>query len=141
MPVIDRLRIQAEARQQTLEADIPSDLPDVAVDARRIGQVVSNLDRNAIKFTPPEGAIRISARQEDHQIVVSVTDTGPGIRFWRVPGTKNKGSGLGLSIAKGIVEAHGGKIWAESKLGKGSNFLFTLPVADLDATRRAETAA
>jgi PAS domain S-box-containing protein len=150
-PVIDRLRIQAEARQQTLEADIPSDLPDVAVDARRIGQVVSNLVRNAIKFTPPEGSIRISAHQEDQQIVVSVTDTGPGIpqehllkifdRFWSIPGTKNKGSGLGLSIAKGIVEAHGGKIWAESSLGKGSNFLFTLPMADLDATRRVETAA
>jgi signal transduction histidine kinase len=94
---------------------------------------VSNLVSNAIEFTPQEGAIRVSARQRrGHQIVLSVADTGPGIpqehlskvfdRFWRTAGTMQKGSGLGLSIAKGIVEAHGGTIWAESA-GKGS-FIF-----------------
>ena len=145
MPVIDRMRALAEAKRQTLEVDIPSSLPSVAIDAHRIGQVVSNLVSNAIKFTPEEGTIRVSARQRDHNIVVCVADTGPGIpqehlskifeRFWRTPGTKQKGSGLGLSIAKGIVEAHGGTIWAESQLGEGSSFFFTLPLAPTEMER------
>jgi signal transduction histidine kinase len=150
MPVIDRMRALAEAKRQTLEVDIPSSLPCVAIDAQRIGQVVSNLVSNAIKFTPQEGTIRVSARQRDHQIVVSVTDTGPGVpqehlskifdRFWRTPGTKQKGSGLGLSIAKGIVEAHGGTIWAESQMGKGSSFSFTVPLAELETGKRIDAA-
>jgi len=121
------------------------------VDAHRVGQVVSNLVSNAFNFTPKEGTIRVSAWQRDQQIVVSVADTGPGIpqedlskifdRFWRAPGTKQKGSGLGLSIAKGIVEAHGGTIWAESQLGKGSSFFFTLPLANLDSTKSTDRAA
>jgi len=145
MPVIDRMRALAEAKRQTLQVDFPSSLPLVAVDAQRVGQVVSNLVSNAIKFTPEEGTIRVSARQRDRQIVVSVADTGPGIpqeylskifdRFWRGPGTKQKGSGLGLSIAKGIVEAHGGTIWAESQLGEGSSFFFTLPLAPREMER------
>jgi PAS domain S-box-containing protein len=151
MRVIDRMRALAEAKRQTLEVDLPSSLPHVAVDADRVGQVVSNLVSNAIKFTSEEGTVRVSARQRDQQIVVSVADSGPGIpqedlskifdRFWRAPGTKQKGSGLGLSIAKGIVEAHGGAIWAESELGKGSSFFFTLPLADLDRTKRTDRAA
>jgi signal transduction histidine kinase len=151
MLAIDRLRALAEAKGQTLEVDLPSSLPEVVIDAHRIAQVVSNLVGNAIKFTPQEGAIQVSARQQDHQIVVSVTDTGPGIpqehlqkifdRFWQAPGTKYKGSGLGLSIAKGIVQAHGGSIWAESQLGKGSSFFFTLPLADVDTTKRTSSAA
>ena len=150
MPAIDRMRALAEAKRQTLEADIPSSLPSVAIDAHRIGQVVSNLISNAIKFTPLEGTIRVLARLRDHQVVVSVEDTGPGIpqehlskifdRFWRTPGTKQNGSGLGLAIAKGIVEAHGGTIWAESQLGKGSSFLFTVPLAELDAGKRTDAA-
>jgi PAS domain S-box-containing protein len=150
-PVLDRIRAFAEAKRQTLDVDIPLGLPHVAVDAHRVGQVVSNLVRNAIKFTPKEGSIRIWASQRERQIVVCVEDTGPGIpeeylskifdRFWRVPGAKQEGSGLGLSIAKGIVEAHGGMIWAESQLGKGSSFFFTLPLADLDSTKRTDRAA
>jgi PAS domain S-box-containing protein len=150
MPVIDRMRALAEAKRQKLEVDLPSNLPLVAVDPHRVGQVVSNLVSNAIKFTPQEGTIRVSARQRDHKIVVAVADTGPGIpqehlskifdRFWQTPGTKQKGSGLGLSIAKGIVEAHGGTIWAESQLGKGSSFFFTVPLADLDTTERTDAA-
>src|SRR4029434_11343102 len=111
-----------------------------AIDVHRIGQIVSNLVSNAIKFTPQEGTIRVSARQRDHQIVVSVADTRPGVpqehlskifdRFWQTPGTKQKGSGLGLSIAKGIVEAHGGTIWAESRLGKGTAFCLTMRLAE-----------
>jgi PAS domain S-box-containing protein len=79
MPAIDRMRALAEAKRQTLEVDLPSSLPHVAVDADRISQVVSNLVGNAIKFTPHEGTIRVSACQQDHQIVVCVADTGPGI--------------------------------------------------------------
>src|SRR5262249_20804705 len=79
MPVMDRMRALADAKRQTLEVDVPPGLPPVAVDAQRIGQVVSNLVGNAIKFTPQEGAVRISAHQEHHHIVVSVADTGPGI--------------------------------------------------------------
>jgi signal transduction histidine kinase len=139
MPIIERMKPQAEAKQQTLEIVLPVDLPNVAVDTPRMSQVLSNLLRNAIKFTPTEGAIRISAHLQEDCIVVSVTDSGPGIpaehlskifdRFWRVPGTRKQGTGLGLSIAKGIVEAHGGKIWAESELGQGSSFFFTVPLA------------
>jgi len=151
MPVIDRMRALAEAKRQTLEVDLPSSLPAVAIDAHRVGQVVSNLVGNAIKFTPQEGTIRVSARQQVLQIVISVADTGPGIpqehlskifdRFWQAPGTKQKGSGLGLSIAKGIVQAHGGTIWAESQFGKGSSFFFTLPLADLGTIKRTDSAA
>jgi len=151
MQVIDNLRSLAEAKGQSLEVHLASSLPDAALDARRIRQVVANLIRNAIKFTPREGTIKISARQQNGQIVVCVTDTGPGIpqeylsnifnRFWQVPGTTQKGSGLGLSIAMGIVEAHGGTIWAESQLGQGSSIFFTLPLADLETAKHADRAA
>jgi PAS domain S-box-containing protein len=150
MPAIDSIRVLAEAKRQTLAVDLSSSLPEVAVDAHRIGQVMFNLLGNAIKFTPEGGTIRVSARQQGNAVIVSVADTGPGIppehlskvfdRFWQPQGTRHMGSGLGLSIAKGIVEAHGGTIWAESELGKGSSFSFTLPLADLD-TRRTRNAA
>jgi PAS domain S-box-containing protein len=149
MPAIDRMRTLAEAKRQILEVEIPSNLPTVAIDVQRIGQVVSNLVSNAIKFTPQEGAIRVSASQRGHQIVLSVADTGPGIpqehlakifdRFWRTPGTSQEGSGLGLSIAKGIVEAHGGTIWAESQVGKGSSFVFTMPLNESTLPDSART--
>jgi signal transduction histidine kinase len=123
-----------------LETDLPVDLPEAAVDSDRISQVMSNLMGNAVKFTPKGGAIRVSARREGHELIVSVADTGPGIPadylsklfdwFWQAPESAHMGSGLGLSIAKGIVEAHGGRIWVESQIGKGSCFSFTLPQAD-----------
>jgi len=138
--VIDGIRAQAEAKRQTLLVELPPHLPEVALDDHRIGQVMSNLLGNAIKFTPEGGTIRVSARLNGNVVEVSVEDTGPGIpaeqlakvfdRFWQAPETLRMGSGLGLSIAKGIVEAHCGTIWAESQLGKGSSFHFTLPVAD-----------
>jgi PAS domain S-box-containing protein len=138
LPVIDGMKTLAEAKQQTLEWRIEPNLPEVAADGRRIGQVLSNLLSNAIKFTGEGGRIVVSARQRDDSIVISVSDEGPGIpqenllkvfdRFWQAEKTKHLGSGLGLSIAKGIIEAHGGKIWAESQLGRGSSFCFTLPL-------------
>jgi signal transduction histidine kinase len=138
-PVVDRLRLLAGARQQTIDVDLPADLPAVDVDARRVRQVIANLVGNAIKFTGTGGAIRIEARQDGAMVRVSVTDTGIGIpgeylprifdRFWQPPRAQQHGTGLGLSIAKGIVEAHGGVISAESTPGRGSTFSFTLHVA------------
>jgi PAS domain S-box-containing protein len=149
-PAIDGQKVLAEARQQTLEVRLPAALPEVAVDARRIGQVISNLLGNAIKFTPEGGRIQVSARQQGNKIIVSVSDAGPGIRpehlprvfdrFWQAEGARDIGSGLGLSITRGIIDAHGGTIWVESQLGKGSSFYFTLPVVDLK-TQRTDNAA
>jgi PAS domain S-box-containing protein len=137
-PVIDGMSVLAEAKHHSLQVDLPAELPEVAIDARRVGQVMSNLVGNAIKFTPDGGTIRVAARQERHAVVVSVTDTGAGIppdqlrhifdRSWQAQRARHTTSGLGLSIAKGIVEAHGGTIWAESEVGKGSSFSFTLPL-------------
>jgi signal transduction histidine kinase len=139
LPVIEGMKAIADAKQQTIELRIESDLPNVNVDARRVGQVAANLLNNSIKFTPVGGRIVVSARQQENCIVVSVLDEGPGIspenlskvfdRFWQAKGTQRMGTGLGLSIAKGIVEAHGGKIWAESESGKGSLFSFTMPLS------------
>ena len=112
---------------------------EVLCDSERVQQVLSNLIGNAIKFTQPTGSITVSTRVEDAYLVFSIQDNGPGIsevdlphlfeRYWRVAKTKELGSGLGLAIAKGIVEAHGGRIWAESKIGEGSTLSFTLPIA------------
>jgi PAS domain S-box-containing protein len=115
-------------------------LPMVHVDPDRIGQVLSNLVGNAVKHTPGGGEVTIEARADDGGVMVSVIDTGPGIaeedrekvfeRFWRDESREGlKGIGLGLAIAKGIVRAHGGRIWLESEGGAGTTFHFTLPVA------------
>jgi PAS domain S-box-containing protein len=138
-PAIDDLRLVAEDKGQTVETKLPQSLPQVAADKPRISQVMYNLLGNAIKFTPEGGTITVSARTQGNEVVIAVADTGPGIPsehlakvfdwFWQAAGGKKMGTGLGLSIAKGIVEAHGGRIWAESEMGKGSSFLFTLPLA------------
>ncbi len=112
-------------------------------DADRIHQVLVNLLDNAIRFTPPEGRVSLSVRHKGEMISCSVADTGPGIpaeemphifgRFYRGDPSRARqggdGSGLGLAIAKAIVEAHGGRLWAESEPGEGASFTFTLPVA------------
>lgn len=144
-PVLDMVTVQAEAKQLKLEIDIPETLPEVACDSHRISQVLCNLIGNAIKFTPEEGKVRVEAKPLEGQVVVSVTDTGPGIpsdnllkifdRFWQADSTKHLGTGLGLAIAKGIVCAHGGRIWADSEEGKGSTFQFTIPLATPDMVR------
>ena len=101
-------------------------------------QVLGNLVRNSIKFTPQGGKIVIGIEPRDGALVFSVTDTGAGIsvadqpkvfdRYWQATnGARTRSAGLGLSIAKGIVEAHGGRLWVESKLGAGSTFAFTVP--------------
>lgn len=113
-------------------------LPPVPADGDRIQQVLSNLVGNAVKHTPEGGTVRLSAEVLDTHLLVRVEDTGPGIapedldrvfdRFWRAGQRKERGIGLGLAIARGIVRGHGGRIWVESEVGVGSTFCFTLPL-------------
>jgi len=122
----------------TLHEDLPDHLPSASVDARRVVQVLENLVSNAVKHTAPGGEIRIRAESANGEVHISVRDTGCGIpaenlphlfdRFWQARGARRGGAGLGLAIAKGIVEAHGGRIWVESELGAGSTFGFSLPL-------------
>jgi len=121
-----------------LEQQLPEQLPELSVDPDRILQVFTNLLGNAIKFTPTGGKVRVGASLELDEVVFWVTDSGPGIpqehlpnlfdRFWQAHSTDRRGAGLGLAIAKGIVEAHGGRIWARSVLGQGSTFSFCVPL-------------
>ena len=129
----------AQAAGRLVECDVPDALPAVHVDCDRLHQVIANLVGNAMKFTPPGGRIAVSARAEDGELVVSVKDDGCGMSeeelgrifepYWQAQRTASLGAGLGLKIAKGIVEAHGGRIWVESAVGAGTTFHFTLPVA------------
>jgi signal transduction histidine kinase len=101
-------------------------------------QVLSNLIGNSLKFTPPGGRIAVSATLRDDEVLFAIADTGPGIPhehlsdifspYWQAKRTERLGAGLGLPIAKGIVEAHGGRIWVESEQGNGTQFYFTLPL-------------
>jgi len=131
------------ATRKTIDLRFESNgLPDsVPIDAGRIKQVLLNLVGNALKFTPEEGKVWVRASAEDGEVRIEVGDTGPGIasehqekiflEFQQVKamtgGNKPEGTGLGLALAKKFVEMHGGKIWVESELGKGSRFFFTLP--------------
>lgn len=127
------------AREVRLSLEADSTLPVVRADRQRVLQVFSNLVGNALKFTPPGGEISLGARVEGEDVCFFVRDTGPGIprealahlfdRFWQADQRDRRGAGLGLSIVKGLVEAHGGRIWVESELGRGSTFFFTLPIA------------
>ncbi|HZZ42429.1 MAG TPA: ATP-binding protein [Tepidisphaeraceae bacterium] len=124
----------------TLESDVPADLPSVQADAERISHVFSNLLNNALKFTPSGGNVRIEARDGDDVVRFTIEDTGSGIapeylhrvfeRFYRAPDQTNRGgAGLGLAIAKEIIDVHGGSISVQSKVGSGSRFSFALAKA------------
>jgi two-component system phosphate regulon sensor histidine kinase PhoR len=139
-PAVDRLRLQAERAGLTLSIVCADDLPAVLADATRIQQVVVNLLHNAIKFTPEGGQVTVNVTQQSHQVQFEIRDTGIGIdaedlprifeRFYKADRSRStSGTGLGLAIARHLVEAHGGRIWAESKVGKGSSFYFTIPLA------------
>lgn len=134
-----RLREQAIRASIDLEVKVGPALPVVELDQDRIEQVLVNLLHNAIKFTLPGGHVRVSASESDGNLMVSVEDDGAGImpedlprifeRFYKADKARSgKGTGLGLAIARHIVEAHGGRIWAESEPGKGTTFTFTLPL-------------
>jgi len=117
------------------------DLPSVAADTEKIRVVFQNVLENAVKYTNSDGHITLELRNKDNEALVIIKDDGAGIpldeqkeifsRFYRAPSAKNQadGSGLGLYLAKAIIEGHGGKIWFESEGGKGSTFYFSLPIA------------
>ncbi len=136
-----RLQLQVEQAGLTLECHVSPELPESRMDSERISQVLTNLVENAIKATPAGGSIVIAADVCDTEIQVSVSDTGIGIspedqtkifdRFYRAEKTTayhGTNMGLGLSICKQIVEGHYGRIWVESEVGKGSRFVFTIPI-------------
>jgi two-component system phosphate regulon sensor histidine kinase PhoR len=142
---------QAQTKKQHFNLNIPDKLPLVMADPFRIGQVFINLISNALNYTPEAGAIIVSIFNKASYIEVSVQDTGEGIpkdalprlftKFFRVSGSLeqgSKGTGLGLYITKSIVELHKGKIWAESTVGKGSTFTFTIPTATPDQLTHQE---
>lgn len=144
-PVDSRLMIEeallaasplAEAKRIAIEADL-LDTPNVEADHERIFRVLSNLLGNAIKFTPRGGTITVRAECRRGELLITIVDTGPGIpadsighvfdRYWKARSSSSVGSGLGLYIAKGIVDAHGGRIWADSS-ASGARLSFTLPL-------------
>jgi two-component system, NtrC family, sensor histidine kinase KinB len=134
---VKELRPQVETKGLELRVDVPIDLPSVTVDRLQIERVISNLVINALRHTE-HGQIKISAEGRDNHIAVSVCDTGSGIpteylphifdKFVQVPDAPTGGAGLGLSISKSIVEAHGGQISVQSQVGRGTTFTFTLPL-------------
>jgi two-component system sensor histidine kinase KdpD len=139
--VLDHMQPVLQGR--TVQTHLPEDLPPVELDYLQMDQVLTNLIENAVRYTPPESPIEVSAQVDGEQMVISVADHGPGIpqadkervfdKFYRVLGTQRNaatipGSGLGLAVSKGLVEAHGGHIWVEDRPGGGSIFRFTLPV-------------
>jgi signal transduction histidine kinase len=145
-PLVDQLfseiAVAMPRRDVSLENDVPDDLPRVMADAERVHQVLFNLVDNALRFTGAGGSVRISGRRRDGSVHIAVADTGSGIapehlprlfeRFYRVDHARARdegGTGIGLAIARSVVEAHGGTISAESEPGRGSVFTFDLPVA------------
>ncbi|OGP93165.1 MAG: hypothetical protein A2156_08405 [Deltaproteobacteria bacterium RBG_16_48_10] len=145
IPLIERAMIEIvpliESKKIHLERKGFEALTPLRMDSERVLQVLRNLIGNAVKFTPEGGRVTISGRQVNQAVEVSVTDTGPGIppeklttifdKYQQVGGAgsyRMKGTGLGLSIAKHVISSHGGRVWAESKPGEGSAFIFVLPV-------------
>ncbi|MFC1941811.1 sensor histidine kinase [Chloroflexota bacterium] len=141
--VVTALQHKARIKNINVSTSLPDKLTPVSIDSHRIKQVMHNLLDNAVAHTGHGGTINVSAQQQDNVLKISVTDTGEGIpaeqlpnifeRFYRVDKSRTRstgGSGLGLTITKRLVEAHGGKIEVKSELGKGSTFTFTLPFSE-----------
>jgi two-component system phosphate regulon sensor histidine kinase PhoR len=139
---VDRLRLQAEQAGLTMQLECPDDLPPILADAPRLEQVLVNLIHNAIKFTASGGNVWISAHLvDDGTVCFAVRDDGVGIpsedlprvfeRFYKADRARSGGgTGLGLAIARHLVEAHGGRLWAESVQGQGSTFYLTIPLSN-----------
>ncbi|MBI4320383.1 MAG: DUF4118 domain-containing protein [Chloroflexi bacterium] len=138
-------RLRPVTAKHHISVDIPDDLPPVLLDYVEIDQVLSNLIENATKYAAEGTEIRVSAHRADGELQVEVSDRGPGVPpaamphlfepFYRLADkvTGPKGTGLGLAVAKGLVEAHGGRIWAENRRGGGARFVFTLPLHESEA--------
>ncbi|MFN8523969.1 MAG: GAF domain-containing protein [Chloroflexota bacterium] len=145
--VAQSVRIVGEDPERPIAVDLPRDLPDLFADRERVVQVLINLLSNARKYSPEGGPVHVSARADGLVVEVTVADSGLGLppealeslfeRFYRVDNSDRRqieGTGLGLAICRQLVEAHGGRIWAESDgLGSGSRFRFTLPVVGADS--------
>jgi two-component system phosphate regulon sensor histidine kinase PhoR len=138
----DRMRAQAERAGLALRVEPSAELPAVRADPPRLEQVLVNLVHNAVKFTGPGGEVVLSARADGEFVCFAVRDTGRGIpsddlprifeRFYKADRARSGGgTGLGLSICRHLVEAHGGRIWAESEEGRGSTFFFSIPMASI----------
>jgi two-component system sensor histidine kinase KdpD len=138
-------------QNRLLHIDLPEDLPPVALDYLQMDQVLTNLIENAVRYTPSDSPIEINAEVVENQLRVSIADRGPGIppqdkerifdKFYRVLGVQRKGtigSGLGLSVCRGLVEAHGGRIWAENRPAGGAVFRFTLPIEKAEEVQRGD---
>ena len=136
-------RPRAESAGITIEAHPSASPLTLLVDRNRVDQVIHNLVENAIRHTPPDGRVTLSAARASGMARITVADSGPGIppeflprlfdRFYRADPSRARatgGVGLGLSIAKQLVEAHGGRLWAESTPGAGSRFIFELPLEE-----------
>jgi signal transduction histidine kinase len=136
--VVQKFTAAAHERAIDLRTLPCADLPAIACDRERIVQVLSSLVANAIKVTSSGGQVSIGAERKGDEVVFSVQDGGPGLsadelpgifdQAWRSRDSIYKGTGLGLTVAKGVVEAHQGSIWVDSKLGSGSRFSFTVPI-------------
>jgi len=137
---LDALHQQLEAKHHTLKVDLAADLPLLHGNPVRLRQLVMNLIGNAIKYTPANGQVGVCLKQDDSLVILEVSDTGIGIpiedqpyvfdkffRSERVVG-EFEGTGLGLAIVKSIVDQHGGRIWLQSKEGKGTTFTVVLPI-------------
>ncbi|HEY2381932.1 MAG TPA: sensor histidine kinase [Terriglobia bacterium] len=139
-PALERVRLLAREKEIEFFTTVVPGLPRIAGDMGRITQVLDNLLGNALKFTPKGGKITVTAARLQGDIQVSVADTGPGIPgealgrifepYWQMQKTRS-GMGLGLFIARTLVEAHGGRMWVDSTVGRGTTFYFTLPALDL----------
>jgi NtrC-family two-component system sensor histidine kinase KinB len=137
---VEGLRLPVEANGVALNVDVAPDLPHVFVDRAQIERVIGNLVTNAARATPQGGSVTVSAAPRAGAVAISVTDTGVGIPreylakifepFVQVPGGSGGGAGLGLTICRRIVEAHGGELSVQSEVGKGSTFTFTVPIAE-----------
>jgi signal transduction histidine kinase len=144
---LQKLRILLEDRQVRVETE--TDLPEVMADAELIGLTIRQLLTNALKYANPESPLIIRAQAAEGVVKISVKDFGPGIspkdqkrifeKYYRVKDNTDQipGTGMGLAIARNIIEAHGGKIWVESVLGQGSEFHFTLPMIEKMAGEKA----
>ncbi len=138
---LEGLALRISEKSQQLTVNIPPDLPTVMGNPVRLRQMVANLVGNAVKYTPPNGRIAVLAHCEAGQIILQITDNGPGIpasdqpyifeKFYRASNVPNEtpGSGLGLAIVKSIIDNHGGRIWVESSEGYGTTFTVVLPVS------------